>query len=71
MLYFKNRLFETNPFKKFFPFFKEYPYNKLSKKTKKYLIITAVMCFIFCEILLRMFFEFLIAYMQIRNTLVG
>ena len=71
ILFFKNRIFETTLFKNIFPVLKEYSYDKLDKKQKQYLIITCIMCFIMCEILLRMFFEFLIAYIQIRNSLVN
>jgi hypothetical protein len=69
LIYYKNKLFEIKIFKKIFPFLKEYSYDKLKDKQKKYLIIIFSICFILCEIFLRMFFEFLIAYIQIRNAL--
>lgn len=71
ILFLKNRIFETVIFKNIFPVLKEYSYDKLNKKQKQYLIIISIMCFIICEVLLRMFFEFLIAYIQIRNSLVN
>jgi len=40
-----------------------------SSKTKIFLIM--IFCLIMCEVFLRMFFEFLIAYMQIRDALVN
>jgi Mn2+/Fe2+ NRAMP family transporter len=43
----------------------------LSLKYKTLLIALSFMMFLFMELLWRMMFEFLIAYMQIREALVG
>ena len=44
-------------------------WNSLNKKQKNKLIIFFVSSFIFMELFWRMLFEFLIAYMQIRDAL--
>ncbi len=44
-------------------------WNSLNKKQKNKLIIFFVSSFIFMELFCRMLFEFLIAYMQIRDAL--
>ena len=44
-------------------------WNSLNKKQKNKLIIFLISSFIFMELFWRMLFEFLIAYMQIRDAL--
>ena len=48
---------------------KEAVWKRLNKKHKNMLIIFFITSFIFMELLWRMMFEFLIAYMQIRDAL--
>ncbi len=48
---------------------KEIIWNSLNKKQKIKLSIAFVTCFMFMELFWRMLFEFLIAYMQIRDAL--
>ena len=43
----------------------------INKKQKAILVIVFVLSFLFMEIIWRMMFEFLIAYMQIRDALVA
>jgi hypothetical protein len=50
---------------------KKIVWNSLSKKQRFYIVLIFVGMFIFMEIFWRMIFEFLIAYMQIRDALVG
>ena len=51
--------------------FSENIWKKLSLKQKIYFISCFLFVFLFCEIVWRMMFEFLIAYMQIRDVLVS
>lgn len=48
---------------------KEIIWNSLNKKQKIKLSIPFITCFMFMELFWRMLFEFLIAYMQIRDAL--
>ncbi len=45
-------------------------WEKLSIQQKIYFITFFTVMFLFCELIWRMMFEFLIAYMQIRDALV-
>lgn len=49
---------------------KESIWNALDKKQKNRLILFFLFSFIFMELFWRMLFEFLIAYMQIRDALI-
>ena len=49
---------------------KELIWHSLKRKQKTQLIALFVTLFLFMELFWRMFFEFLIAYMQIRDALV-
>lgn len=44
--------------------------NSLSQKQKSWLIVFFIVSFLFMELFWRMFFEYLIAYIQIRDALV-
>lgn len=48
---------------------KETFWKTLNQKQKRYLIIFFITSFLFLELFWRMLFEFLIAYMQIRDAL--
>lgn len=48
---------------------KETFWKTLNKKQKRYLMIFFITSFLFLELFWRMLFEFLIAYMQIRDAL--
>ncbi len=48
---------------------KEVLWRSLNRKQKIKLIALFICCFFFMELFWRMFFEFLIAYMQIRDAL--
>ncbi len=48
---------------------KEIIWKSLNKKQKTKLVAFFIISFLFMEIFWRMFFEFLIAYMQIRDAL--
>ena len=48
---------------------KEIIWKSLNKKQKTKLVAFFIISFLFIEIFWRMFFEFLIAYMQIRDAL--
>ena len=50
---------------------KEVIWNTLNKKQQAKLIAFFISCFLFMELFWRMLFEFLIAYMQIRDALLG
>ncbi|HIP02533.1 MAG TPA: DUF4282 domain-containing protein [Campylobacterales bacterium] len=45
-------------------------WNSLNRNQKTKLILCFIICFFFIELFWRMMFEFLIAYMQIRDVLV-
>ena len=46
-------------------------WSKLNKKQKVKIIFVFTICFLFMELFWRMLFEFLIAYIQIRDALVN
>ncbi|ACM92161.1 hypothetical protein NAMH_0932 [Nautilia profundicola AmH] len=63
LIYGKNKILSSKIFKSVFP-----NYSPAIHKTK--MIIFMLVCFLLFELFLRMFFEFLIAYLQIRDALV-
>jgi hypothetical protein len=71
LFYFRKKLFQIELFYNFYPKLKNLTYDKLSIEQKAVINLFLFGCFILCEIFLRMFFEFLIGYIQIRDILVG
>jgi hypothetical protein len=61
MFYYKNIVLQT---------VKKFIHVDQTNIKKWKITIIFIICFIMCEIFLRMFFEFLIAYIQIRNALI-
>ncbi len=47
------------------------PIEKKLHGSQRTVVAVLFLCFLLCELFLRMFFEFLIAYIQIRDALVG
>lgn len=50
---------------------KQWLWKSLSKKQQVIVLMFFIACFLFMELFWRMLFEFLIAYMQIRDALLG
>ncbi len=67
----KNKIFEIEFIRNIFPQIKKLTYDNLTFRQKLLFVFIFIFCFLMCEIFLRMFFEFLIAYIQIRDVLVG
>jgi len=68
---FKKKILEIAIIQKNYSDLKDITWDQLTQKQKLKLIGLFVFCFVMCELFLRMFFEFLIAYIQIRDVLVG
>jgi len=68
---FKDKLLKIEPINSIFPQIKELTYDKIDQRYKSWFWALFLFCFLMCELFLRMFFEFLIAYIQIRDVLVG
>jgi len=61
----------VNFIKNFYETSKNILFKSLSPKKKVISILLLILAFLFAELLWRMMFEFLIAYMQIRDSLVN
>jgi len=71
LLFAKNKLFEINFIKNSYLELKDEVNKNLTFNQKLKIFFILFFCLIMCEIFLRMFFEFLIAYIQIRDVLVN
>ena len=66
----KRLLYKFNIFGATYKTGKEIVWNTLTGRQKIQVVMILVICFIFMELFWRMLFEFLIAYIQIRDALV-
>jgi hypothetical protein len=70
VLFGKRLLYKFHLFDAAYKTGKEIVWNTLSGNQKIKALIALIACFIFMELFWRMMFEFLIAYMQIRDAIV-